>query len=198
MTCFGRAKMMRENKNITNMDERQSQITQKAVICGFVFLIVCLLIATIYQIATTGDVGWELFAIIGASAVILISRRLMGDVEQPLDYKNRPLPTGYSRKDRVVRCKSYAVGSTFFGLSFAVMDVLLIAFGENEVTDYELTQIIFPELGKAATIALTAVIAFVTMFLVSFVFDYLIGEFFKVKRYNKMLAQLDAEEADAE
>ncbi len=177
------------------MDERQSQITQKAIVYAFVFLIICLFAATIYQIATTGDVGWELFGIIGASAVILISRRLLGDVEQPLDYKNRPLPTGASKAEKMVRCKNYAVGSAWFGLAFAVMDVLLIAFGENEVTDYELAELIFPDLGKGATIAVTAVIAFGTMFLVSFVFDAIIGEW-KVKRYNQLMEQLDAEESD--
>lgn len=190
---------MKKNKNsypFNAMDERQSQITQLSIVYAFVFLIVCLLIATVYQIATTGDVGWELFGIFGASAVILLSRRLLGDVEQPLDYKKRPLPTGSSKADRRARCKSYAAGSVQFGLAFAVMDILLIAFGENEVSDYELAQIIFPDLSKGVTIAVTAMIAFVSMFLVSFVLDYLWGEFFKVRRYNKMMAQLDSEEAE--
>ncbi len=188
--------MKANEKNGIGMDERQSQITQKAIVFAYVFLVLCLFVATIYKIATTGDAGWELFAIIGSAAVILISRRLMGDVEQPLDYKNRPLPTGSSKADRLTRCKSYAAGSIIFGLAFAVMDILLIAFGENEVSDYELAEVPFPSLSKEATIAVTAVIAFVTMFLVSFVFDYLVGEFFKVRRYNKLMAQLDEEEEE--
>lgn len=185
---------MKENKNITPLDERQKQISLKAMVCGFIFLVLCLLIASAYKIATTGDAGWEPFAMIGAAAVILISRRLLGDVEQPMDYKNRPLPTGSTKKERLIRCKNYAVGSTFFGLTFAVMDVLLLLFGEHEVADYELTQVIFPELGKTETVVVTALIAFVTMFLVAFVFDYLVGEYFKVRRYNNLMAQLDAEE----
>jgi hypothetical protein len=188
---------MRNNKNVgatEQMDERQNQITKKAIVFGFVFLIACMFIVTVYRIATTGDVGWELFGIVGASAVILISRRLMGDIEQPLDYKNRPLPTGMTKADRLARCKNYAVSSVIFALVFAVMDILLVAFGENEVTDYELARMIFPNLNKGVTIVVTAVIAFVTMFLISFVFDYLVGEYFKVKRYNKMIAQLDEEE----
>ena len=187
---------MKRNNPIEPMDERQSQITQKSIVVAFIFLIICLFVATVYQIATTGDVGWELFGIIGASAVILISRRLMGDVEQPLDYKNRPLPTGSTKAEKLVRCKNYAVGSAIFGLTFAVMDILLIAFGKDEVTDYDLAQVIFPHLSRELTIAVTAVIAFVSMFLISFAFDYLVGEFFKVKRYNKMLQKLDAEERD--
>ncbi|MBQ2780267.1 MAG: hypothetical protein IJF42_01745 [Clostridia bacterium] len=186
-------KNKKERKLTEMMDERQSRITQKAIVFGFAFLTLCLLVASAYKIATTGDAGWELFAIIGAALVIIISRRLMGDVEQPLDYKNRPLPTGNSKAERLARCKNYAVASFFFGLVFAVMDILLLLFGENEVADYELTQVIFPNLSKEWTIALTALIAFATMFLVSFVFDYLVGEFFKVRRYNKMMAQLDKE-----
>lgn len=187
-------KNKKENNHIEVMDERQSQITQKAIVYGFLFLVSCLFIATIYKIITTGDVGWELFGIIGASIVIIVSRRLMGDVEQPLDYKNRPLPTGNSQSDRIARYKNYIVNSVIFGLVFAVMDILLFIFGENDVLDIELTQMIFPNLSKEMTIIVTAIIAFMTMFLISFVFDYLIGEYFKVKRYNKMLSQLDSEE----
>ena len=188
--------MKRNNFSTEPMDERQNQILLKAIVWGFVFLIACLFIATIWQIATTGDAGWELFGIIGASAVILIARRVMGDVEQPLDYRNRPLPTGYSRADRRIRCKSYAVGSSIFGFAWAVMDVLLIGFGSDEVTDFDLAQVLFPSLSREATIAVTAVITFVTMFLISFLFDYLVGEFHKVRRYNRMIEQLDREEAE--
>ncbi len=188
--------MKHNDLSIEPMDERQKQILLKAIVWGFVFLIACLFIATIWQIATTGDAGWELFGIIGASAVILIARRVMGDVEQPLDYRNHPLPTGDSKADRRVRCKSYAVGSAIFGLTWAVMDVLLIGFGSDEVTDFDLAQVLFPSLSREATIAVTAVITFVTMFLISFLFDYLVGEFYKVRRYNRMMARLDQEESE--
>ncbi len=177
------------------MDERQNEITQKAIVFGYIFLVLCMFVKTVYQIVTTGDAGWELFGIVGSAAVILIARRLLGDVEQPLDYKNRPLPTGSSKAERMVRCKSYAFGSVWLGLAFAVGDILLISFGAEDVTDYDLSQIIFPNLSKGATIGITAGIAFASMFLISFVFDYLVGEYFKVRRYNRMMAQLDAEEA---
>ena len=184
----------KEKINIEPMDERQIQITAKAIVFGFVFLVTCLLVATIYKIVTTGDAGWELFAIVGAGAVILISRRLMGDVQQPLDYKNRPLPTGNTKPERLTRIKNYVINSTIFGAVFGVMDIVLLLFTENEVSDYKLTQVIFPNLSEGLTVALTAVIAFVTMFAVSFVLDYLVGEFFKVRRYNKMIADLENEE----
>ena len=185
---------MKNKTNIQPMDERQSQITNKAIVFGFIFLVVCLLVATVYKIVTTGEAGWELFAIVGASAVILIARRLMGDVEQPKDYKDRPLPTGNTKAERFTRIKNYVVNSTIFGAVFGVMDILLVAFSENEVSEYKLAEVIFPNLSYGLTIAVTAVLAFLTMFVVSFVFDYLVGEFFKVKRYNKMIAELETEE----
>lgn len=184
----------KEKISVQPMDERQSQITAKAMGFGFVFLVACLLVATIYKIVTTGDAGWELFAIVGASAVMLIARRLMGDIEQPLDFKNRPLPTGNTKPEKMARIKNYTVDSAIFGAVFGVMDIVLLLFTENEVSDYKLTQVIFPNLSEGLTLAITAVIAFVTMFAVSFVCDYLVGEFFKVRRYNKMIAELENEE----
>ena len=178
---------------IEPMDERQKQITGKAIVFGFLFLVVCLLIATIYRIVTSAEAGWELFAIVGASFVIIIARWIMGDIEQPLDHKNRPLPTGNTKPEKRIRCKNYAVGSVLFGAAFGVMDILLLAFGENEVSEKELAELIFPNLNKGLTIAITAVIAFTIMFLISFLFDYIVGEY-KVKRYNAMLAKLDQEE----
>ena len=185
---------MKKDKEIQTIDERQSKIINKSIVFAFIFLMFCLLIATVVRIIQTENIGWELFAIIGASAVILISRRILGDVEQPLDYRNRPLPTGKSFADRFARCKNYAVGSTMFGLTFAVMDIILILFGKHEITDLELTQIIFPSLGKTETVIVTAIISFVVMFIVSFVFDYIVGEFYKVRAYNKIIAKLEAEE----
>lgn len=188
---------MKKAENFTGMDERQSGIIQKSIVAGFLFLILCLLVATVYRIAVTGDAGWELFAIIGAAVVILIARRIMGDVEQPLDYKNRPLPTGNSKADRIARCKSYLFGSVWFGLAFGVMDTVFMLFAEHEVSETALTELLFPQLSKGGTVVVTALLAFVLAFLVSFAFDYLIGEFYKVRRYNRLMNQLDSEENEA-
>lgn len=73
------------------------------------------------------------------------------------------------------------------------MDILLIGFGKDEITDLELTQTLLPGLPHGLTVAITAVIAFVTMFLISYLFEYLIGEFYKVRKYNQMLSELDNE-----
>ena len=185
-----------QNKSVPVMDERQKEITQKAIVFGFFFLILCLLIATVHRIVTTGEAGWELFSIIGSSIVILLARRLLGDVEQPTDLMNRPLPTGNSKADRRCRCKSYVLGSLIFGLTFGVMDILVIKFGTAGTEELALTEYLFPQLSAGMTLAVTALIAFASAFLISFLFDYLVGEYVKVRRYNKLMAQLDAEEAE--
>ncbi len=183
-------------KPIQAMDERQKSITQKAICNAFFFLIACMFVATIYRVSTTGDCGWELFGIFGAALVILISRRVMGDIEQPLDIRNRPLPTGNTKSEKLARIRNYLAGSSLFGAACAVGDILLVSFGENEVSEYELAELIFPSLSKELTIALTALIAFAVSFLLSYLFDYCIGEFYTLKRYNKMLRQLEADDEE--
>ncbi len=176
-------------------DERQQAINHKATTFGFAFLIVCLFVSTVYRVVTTDNIGWEFFAILGSCIVIWIARRFMGDIEEPRGINNQPLPLGDTKEDKKIRFKNYVMSSGIFGLSFAVMDILLIGFGKEDVTDYEFAKVLFPSLSKGTTIAVTAVIAFATMFAISLVGDSLIGER-KVKKYNRMLKELDDEDQD--
>jgi hypothetical protein len=73
---------------------------------------------------------------------------------------------------KIARIKNYVINSAIFGAVFGVMDIVLMLFTENEVSDYKLTQVIFPNLTEGLTLVITAVIAFVTMFAVSFVLEY--------------------------
>ena len=187
----------KENNQIKPMDERQSAITNKATVFAYLFLVLCLLIATIYKIVTTSDAGWELFAIIGSALVMLIARNIMGDIEQPTDYKDRPLPTGNTKSERLARIKDYVVRSVFFAGAMAILDLVFMKSAINEeFPEAQLAEIIFPSLNEGATIAITVVISFIGTFIISFIFDYLVGEFYKVKRYNKMIAELDEDEDD--
>ncbi len=174
-------------------DERQQLITTKAIAAAGIFMLLCLFAATVYRIVTTDNIGWEFFAMLGACAVIVIARRVMGDVEPPRGINDRFLPTGNTKQEKRFRVKHYVLKSIVFASAFAVMDVLLIAFGKDDVSDYELAQVIFPQLSKATTIIITAAIAFVGMFLVSVVCDYLVGEH-QVRQYNQMLRDLEDEE----
>ncbi len=186
---------MKNNNNNNIPDERQMQIRAKSTLITLVFVLLCLLAATIYRVVTTDNIGWEFWVILGSLLVMLISGRVLGDVEAPKDIMNRPLPLGNSKKDKKARIKNYVLGSCVFALACAVMDIILITSGKDDLTDMDLAEMIFPNLGRTETIIVTAVIAFVSMFIISFICDYLIDEH-RVKRYNKLMAKLDAEEDD--
>lgn len=180
------------NKQTEVIDERQQQINCRAMANAGIFLGLCICASMIYKMVTADSMGWEFFAILGACVVVIISCRVMGDVEQPKDIMNRPLPVSDSKQDRRARKINYAIQSGLFALGFMVMDILLVGFGKS-VVDYELATVFFSSLGKGMTIAVTAVIALVFSFVGSYIIDYLVGEH-AVKKYNKMLAQLDAED----
>lgn len=181
-------------KNNNQMDERQLQISTKAMACGFVFLFACIIIAMFYNIFTTGEAGWEFWAMLGSTLVILIARRILGDVEQPRNLMGKPLPTGSSKNERQLRKKDYALQSLIFAAVCTVMEVLLISFGKEENTDISITQTLLPGLPHLLTVVITAVLTFAVMFLISYSFEYLLGEKYKVRKYNQMLAELDADE----
>lgn len=181
---------MKNKTTIKPMDERQKQIQTQAMAWGYVFLCLSLLIAMIVRFVRTEEAGWEFFILNMGCIVVFLARRILGDVEQPKNLAGKPLPTGSSKKDRAARVKDYALGSCIFAGVFAMMDILLVAFSRT-TSDLEVTEFLFPSLDRGLVIGLSAVVAFLTMFLISFVFTYFISENFKVKRYNKMLAELD-------
>lgn len=178
-------------KNNNQMDERQLLISTKAMAWGFVFLLACIIISMFFNIFTTGEAGWEFWAMLGATLVILIARRILGDVEQPKNLMGNPLPTGNTKQDRLIRKKDYALQSLIFAAVCAGMDVVLIGFGKDDVTDLEITQKLLPGLPHVVTVIITTILTFAVMFLISYLFEYLIGEKYKVRKYNQMLAELD-------
>jgi hydrogenase-4 membrane subunit HyfE len=74
------------------------------------------------------------------------------------------------------------------------MDALLIGFGKEENTDIAITQTLLPGIPHLLTVVITAVLTFAVMFLICYIFEYLLGEKYKVRKYNQMLAELDADE----
>lgn len=182
-------------KNETNvMDERQKQINSNALAAAGIFLMVCISVSMIYKVWTTGNTGWEFWALLGSGLVSGITQRILGDIEQPKSISGKPLPVENTKEAKRVRRIDYALQSVGFAVTCAVMDILFFSFGKKDTTDYELTQAIFPNLDKGLTIVITAVIALATAFIVSYIFEYLFGEHFKVKRYNKMISELEQDD----
>ena len=175
------------------MDERQKLISLKAGIWGYATLGLCMLIKGACDIVSTGEAGWELFAVILSVLVIFIARNLMGDVEPPLDIWNRPMPTGMDKASRIHRVKNYLLDALFFAGIFTVFDFGFFYFGTT-AEEVELTAALFPALTKLEAVFVTMGISFAAMFFISLLFDYLVCEFFKVRRYNKFMAKLDEEE----
>ncbi len=187
---------MKKQPKPTVMDERQLQINGKALHWASAFLALCVLASLIYDIVHTGQAGWELFALVGACAVFAIASRKLGDIQPPKDWRGNPMPTGNEPKERAIRKKNYATESIFYAAASAIMDVLLITFGMQDVTDYDLTATLFPGFTKLPLTILTAVIVFAVAFLISYGVEYLYGEKVKVKKYNQMVAALEAEEEE--
>lgn len=181
-------------KNNEQLDERQVLIGQKAVGFAGIFLMICMGVATVYNIATKDSPGWEFWALIGACFVIIISKRILGDIEQPKSITGKLLPTDSSKKSKFIRIKDYCMQSVVFGLACAVMDILLMLFGEHDFVDAQLTEIIFPSLSKFPTVIITALLAFASAFIISFISEFIIGEFYKIKKYNKMLSTFEDDE----
>lgn len=183
---------MKNNKkqNYAVVDERQKQIRSKAGVVSGAFLLICIIISGIYNIAVTGDPGWELWALIGYPIVFGISCHFLGDIEQPRDVMGRPLPVGKSPSDKKARMKNYVLESVIFALACAVMDVILIGFGANDITEFELVKKIFPNMTHIPVVIITSVFSFIIMFLMSLLVEYLVDEKFRVPKYNKTMEAL--------
>lgn len=175
------------------MDERQMQINAKAVAFGGIFLAVCVAVSMIVRLVRTEELGWEFWGLLGMSLVIVIATHVLGDVEQPKSVSGKDLPTGSTPEERKVRKKDYAIRALIFAGTFSVLDALVLAFSEHESSEFQLAQALFPGLSLPAAVIVGTVIGFVGMFLISYGFDYLVGEKFKVKKYNEMIASLDEE-----
>lgn len=100
------------------------------------------------------------------------------------DWRGHPLPMGRSKADRRARLRHYLLSSLIGGLAYAILDILLWGLVENTV----LAGRIFPGLSNFLTLLITAAVTFVVVFLGVFLFQYLTGEFVKVRRYNQLIA----------
>lgn len=186
-------KKSKKVKLVEPIDERQVQIIQKALVYGFLFLFVCIFIAMVHRFITTKTVGWELFGVIGSCVVVLISLRSMGYKE----YKERPFPTGSTKVEKRIRRKKYAADCLYFGIVFAVMDIISVVSGdEGEVVFYRIARDILPNSGRAASILVTGIFRFIFSFSLFFIVSYLIGEFYLVKRYKYSTEQLHTDEEE--
>ncbi len=175
-------------------DERQKQISGKSSSIALIFALIAISAVGIYKAIAYGEGGLEFLIVFATVCVKLISDRLLGNVEIPKGFYGRPLPIGKTKDDKLSRIKYYLLDGVITGIVFVLLDIVFIA-SSSAKDDIALTKQLFPSLGTTETVIVTAVISFIVMFAVSFAVDYIIGEI-GVKRYNKMLSELDDDNYD--
>lgn len=185
--------MRRKWNHVEKMDERQKELQEKANGVGMIFLGLCLAAAMIYRMATEGELGWEFLAITACLPVVRLARRLYGDAEVPRDFKNYPLPTGSSGKERRVRCRSYAIDALLFSLPIVVIGAIWLLADPEDGGFYQFVRGLFPALNRGPLILVATLVIFAIFFATSFITRYLYTELFLVKQYNRMLNEMDEE-----
>ena len=173
------------------MDERQIQITVKALAISGIFLGLCIAASMIYKMVALEIFGWEFWALVGACLVFVCARGSLGDVEQPKNFMNKPIPTGNTPEERRIRKKDCAIQSLMFAGFCTALDILLVVFGGREITENDLSMIFAPVLGKGLSIAISLVVSIGLRFIITYLVYYMIIDKYKVKKYNDMIDQLE-------
>ena len=177
--------------NVPVVDERQQEITRRALNFSGFFLALCLIIAVICDLIIYRKPGWELFALIGSSIVFLIANKKLGNIQPPKSWHGTDLPVGDSSEDRATRKKSYLIDALLIGGSFTAADTALMIFAKENITDWEPLKALIPSEDYGLLVTLTAVLTFVIIFGISFLVNYLFHEKYELKAYRKMLSELD-------
>lgn len=166
------------NNNNTNgyvQDEREIQNNDKALAGAAVVSIICNFGLMIYGLVKddlrTG--GIALIQIILMGIVIAIIKRKKGDINIPTTISGKKVSTEMTKKGRLNRIGYCALESLGFCIGYTLIDVLLSS------------DLFIPGLA----------VQFVILFIVSFVFEFLLLKS-KVKKYNKLMAELENEDED--
>ena len=187
---------MNNKKHFVKMDERQMAIQGKANGVALVFLMLCLMAAAIYRSVTKGETGWELIALAACFPVMMLARRLYGDAETPRDYRNQPLPTGSTKRERRIRVRSYAIEGLYFAVPMALISVGLQVFSPQDQDFLQFLKGLFPALERVPLIVVTTLLVFGIFFAVAFLARYLVTELVLVKQYNRLIRQIDEDDGD--
>ena len=173
------------------MDERQEEISRRAWNLAGAFLALCLVIAVICNLILTRDPGWELFALIGGCFVFLIANKKLGNIQAPKSWIGKELPTGDSPEEKSTRRSSYLLNSLLISGTFTVMEILMMAFGKDELAELEMVKSLIPNGSYGLLVTITALLTFVIFFGISFSVNYLYHEKYELKAYRKMLSDLE-------
>lgn len=177
--------------NAPVVDERQQEITRRALNFAGAFLALCLLIAVICDLVIYREPGWELFALVGSCIVFLIANKKLGNIQPPKSWHGTDLPTGDTPEEKSARKTSYIIDALIISGSFAVVETLLMIFTKDSLAELEMVRAFLPSGDYGLLVTLTAVLSFLILFGISFLVNYLYHEKYELKAYRKMLAELE-------
>lgn len=171
---------MSNNKKTNEIlvDERELQINDQALAGAAIVSILCNLGLMIYGLIRddlkTGVIALAQVVLMGF--VIAIIKRKKGDINIPKTISGKKVSTEMTKKGRLNRIGYCAIESLAFTIGFTLIDILLHS-DTTKIHEF--------------------VIQFIILFVISFIFEFLLLNS-KVKRYNKLIAEFDSEDDDAE
>lgn len=165
-------------KNNTNgyiQDEREIQNNDKALAGAAVVSMLCN-VGLMFYGALNDDFKTGTIAVIQLilmGLVVAIIKRKKGDIDIPTTITGKKVSTEMTKKGKLNRIGYCALESLGFCIGYTLIDVLLSS------------DLSIPGLA----------VQFVILFIVSFVFEFLLLKS-KVRKYNKLMAQLDNDDDD--
>lgn len=173
-------------KPLAQIDERAVRANEKAgMICGWI-LVGVVLIAAIIRVIRTGELGWEILAVIGYPCLFGLLTAKLGNLAEPKDLAGNPLPLDDAPEKKKIRIRCYAAQALIEAVTMGVFFAVLPFF---EKDGKQLAQELFAGANTAVVAVLSAVIGLMIFFIIGFAFEYFFGER-NVRRYR---AQFDEE-----
>ncbi len=174
-------------------DERQELINQRAFANVGIFLFAAVLFMMIYKLCTTDSMPWEFWAVIGSALIILITNKVMGNVEEPKTFLGFDLPLGNSKQDKNKRRKAYFTEALVYAFGMTVIDILVFVFAGEDTLDFDFISQLLDSMGKTGVIVISAVFSFVLTLVIAYIIEAICGRY-KVHQYKKMIAEFDSDE----
>lgn len=165
-------------------NREKEPINGRAVMNGWLFLVICLVGEMIYKYARDDNsCVWELILIMASCAVVGISGSLMSKKTVPKGRNGQPMPCGNSKIERAARRKKYIYDSAVIAVILAIVVGLFVGIGAEKY-GLSVENLLFGgAVTKWAAAGICAVVVLIAGFFISYGFVSSSGEF-RVKTYG--------------
>lgn len=172
---------MKRNKR-GHLDERQFQMLSEAlafaaIVGGFVNILI--IIGKYTFLNDRKSVGYDITLLVIMALATLVYMWAKKEYDIPTTFTGKPLPTGFTREEKIARIKYYIMDAFKAAAIFFIFDIKIRK------------EILFP------TVLGSKYLAYVVDFLFSFIIFYLINYFwheYNVKKYNTYIKSLENDE----